>query len=206
MATTTDHHPAWQQAAGRARTLAWISLGWMTAEGVLGLTAGIDAHSIALIAWALGSVIEGLASVIVIWRFTGSRTLSETSERTAQRAVAVSFWLLAPYIAIEAIRDLAAHQRPGISTLGIAVTAASIVIMPGLGVAKHQLGKRLHSEATAAEGTQNFMCAAQGAAVLAVLGANRLWAAWWLDAPIAIALALWAIREGREAWQGEDCC
>jgi hypothetical protein len=82
----------------------------MAAEGILGLIAGFAAGSIALVGWALGSAIEGLASVIVIWRFTGSRMLSETVERRAQKAAAVSFWLLAPYITIEAVRDLATHH------------------------------------------------------------------------------------------------
>src|SRR5207249_4081936 len=75
----------WLRAARYARWLAWVSLAWMTAEGVVGLVAGFAAGSIALVGWALGSGIEGLASVIVVWRFTGSRTLSRTSERRAQR-------------------------------------------------------------------------------------------------------------------------
>jgi divalent metal cation (Fe/Co/Zn/Cd) transporter len=115
----------------------------MTAEGLLGLIAGVAAGSIALVAWALGGAIEGLASVIVVWRFTGSRTLSETAERRAQKAVAVSFWLLAPYVAVQAIRDLAAHQPASTTVLGIALTAASVIIMPVLGFAKHRLGQRL---------------------------------------------------------------
>jgi hypothetical protein len=82
----------------------------MAAEGVIGLIAGFAAGSIALVGWALGSGIEALASVIVVWRFAGSRMLSESAERRAQKAVAVSFWLLAPYIAVDAVRDLAAHR------------------------------------------------------------------------------------------------
>jgi hypothetical protein len=105
------HDAGWVQAAPHAKVLAWFSLAWMTGEGVLGLVAGITANSISLIGWALGSVIEGLASIIVIWRFTGSRTVSETSERHAQRAVAISFFLLAPYIAVESVRDLVADTR-----------------------------------------------------------------------------------------------
>src|SRR5215831_17890499 len=106
----------WLRNARYARWLAWASLGWMAAEGVIGLIAGLTAGSIALVGWALGSGIEGLASAIVVWRFTGSRMLSGTAERRAQRAVAVSFWLLAPYIAVEAIRDLVAHH-PASATL-----------------------------------------------------------------------------------------
>src|SRR5690242_8035547 len=114
----------WLRSARYARWLAWASLAWMGAEGILGLIAGFAAGSIALVGWALGSAIEALASVIVVWRFTGSRTLSETAERRAQKAVAVSFWLLAPYITVQAIRDLAAHHPAGTTVLGIVLTAA----------------------------------------------------------------------------------
>lgn len=100
------------RAARHARWLAWASLAWMTAEGVAGLIAGFAAGSIALVGWALGSI-EALASVIVIWRFIGSRIMSETAERRAQKAVAVSFWLLAPYVALEAARDLAGRDAAG---------------------------------------------------------------------------------------------
>src|SRR5437660_12385597 len=102
----------WLRAAKWARWLAWASLGWMTIEGAVGLTAGFTAGSIALVGWALSSVVEGLASVIVIWRFTGSRTLSATAEERAQKAVAVSFSLLAPYVAVASVRDLIGQHRP----------------------------------------------------------------------------------------------
>jgi hypothetical protein len=128
-----------------ARLLAWGSLAWMAAEGTVGLIAGIRAGSVSLTGWALGSVIEALASVIVIWRFTGSRALSPTSEQRARQAVAVSFFLLAPYLAAASIHDLLSGHRPQASMLGIAVTAASLVLVPLLGMAKQRLGKQLDS-------------------------------------------------------------
>jgi divalent metal cation (Fe/Co/Zn/Cd) transporter len=179
----------------------------MTAEGVLGLIAGFAAGSIALIGWAVGSGIEGLASVIVVWRFTGSRTLSESAERRAQRAVAVSFWLLAPYIAAEAVYDLASNHHAAASALGIALTASSVIIMPVLGVTKQRLGQRLNSGATAGEGIQNLMCAAQAAAVLAGLAVIAIWPGGWpIDPAIALGIAAWSVWQGRQAWQGADCC
>jgi divalent metal cation (Fe/Co/Zn/Cd) transporter len=197
----------WLHNARYARWLAWASLAWMAAEGVLGLIAGFAAGSIALVGWALGSAIEGLASVIVVWRFTGSRMLSETAERRAQKAVAVSFWLLAPYIAIEAIRDLAAHHPASTTALGIALTAASVIIMPALGIAKHRLGERLGSGATAGEGTQNLMCAAQAAAVLLALAVVAIWPGGWpIDPIIALGIAGWSVWEGSRSWRGADCC
>jgi divalent metal cation (Fe/Co/Zn/Cd) transporter len=199
--------PRWQRDARRARLLAWGSLAWMTAEGAIGLAAGLAAGSAALTGWALGSVIEGLASVIVIWRFTGARTLSEMAERRAGRAVAVSFWLLAPWITAQAITDLAVHHQERASVTGIALTAASVVIMPVLGAAKRRLGRRLGSGATAGEGTQNLICAAQAAAVLAGLAAVAAWpGAWPADPVIALGIAAWSAREGRQAWRGASCC
>lgn len=201
---STNDHGRW---IVWVRRLSWASLLWMTGEGALGLVAGVRAGSIALIGWALGSVIEGVASVIVIWRFTGSRTMSETAERRAQRAVAVSFFLLAPYIAVEAIRDLITGAGAQTTTLGIAVTASSVVVMPALGAAKHRLGARLNSAATAGEGTQNYLCAAQAGAVLLGLGVTAAWpSAHWVDPAIAMLIAGWSVREGRESWRGEDCC
>jgi divalent metal cation (Fe/Co/Zn/Cd) transporter len=195
----------WLRAARRARLLSWASLAWMTVEGAVGVGAGIAAGSIALIGWGLASGIEGLAAVIVIWRFTGSRTLSESSERRALRGVAISFFLLAPYIAVEAIRTLATGSHAETTVLGIALTTSSVVLMPALGRAKRRLGEQLGSRATAGEGTQNILCAVQATAVLAGLGANAAFGAWWLDPLIALFIAAVAVREGREAWAGEEC-
>jgi len=196
----------WLRAAQMARRLAWASLVWMTLEGAVGLVAAVRAGSVSLLGWALSSVVEGLASVIVIWRFSGSRTLSEISERRAQKAVAVSFWLLAPYIAIDSAHALIRGERPSVSVLGMAVTASSVVIMPILGRAKQHLGARLESGATTGEGMQNWLCAATGAAVLVGLLADPAVGAWWLDALLGLVIAAVAVYEGRASWRGEDCC
>jgi divalent metal cation (Fe/Co/Zn/Cd) transporter len=208
----TDARPAtrdgrWLRTARLARWLAWASLAWMTAEGALGLIAGLAAGSVALVGWALGSVIEGLAAVIVVWRFTGSRTRSETAERHAQRLVAVSFWLLAPYVTVQAIRELAGDRPATATALGIALTASSLVVMPGLGLAKRRLGSRLGSGATAGEGTQNLMCASQAAAVLAALAITAAWPGGWrIDPVIALGIAGWSAWAGMRSWRGADCC
>jgi divalent metal cation (Fe/Co/Zn/Cd) transporter len=196
----------WLRAARQARLLAWASLAWMCAEGAVGLWQGFASGSIALTGWALGSAVEGLASVIVIWRFTGSRTLSGTAERRAQRAVAISFWLLAPYVAAQSAADLLTGHHSESTPIGIALTAVALLEMPLLGLAKHRLGQRLGSGATTGEGTQNYLCAGQAAAVLLVLAVTTIWAAgWWLDPAIGLAIAAVAVREGASAWHGEDC-
>ena len=128
----------------------------MLAEGVIGLWQGLAVGSIALTGWALGSLPEVLASAMVAWRFSGSRILSETAERHAQRGVALSFWLTAPYIAAESVHHLFGEHHADASVIGMALTAASLVLMPILGRAKQVLAVRLGSAATAGEGTQNY--------------------------------------------------
>ena len=72
----------------RAKALSWLSLAYMTVEGAVAITAAILASSVALLGFGLDLAIEGLASVIVIWRFTGRRRLSLEAERRAERLVA----------------------------------------------------------------------------------------------------------------------
>lgn len=196
----------WLRAARWARRLSWVSLAWMLTEAVVGLWQGLAAGSIALTGWALGSGVEGLASVIVIWRFTGARTHSPTAESNAQRAVAVSFWLLAPYIAVESIHHLLRGDRAETTVIGIALTAAAVVAMPILGRAKRRLAIKLRSGATAGEGTQNYLCAAQAAAVLVGLAVTAAWpGAWWVDPVIGLGIAAAAGWQGVQSWRGRTC-
>jgi len=197
----------WPRAARQARWLAWASLAWMCTEGTVGLWQGLMAGSVALTGWALGSAVEGLASVIVIWRFAGARALSEPAERRAQRGLAVSFGLLAPYVAAESAWDLASGHHAGASAIGITLTAVAVAVMPLLGWAKHRLGARLSSAATAGEGTQNYLCAAQAAAVLLGLAVTATWpGGWWADPVAGLAIATAAAWEGIQSWRGADCC
>ena len=178
----------------------------MTAEGVIAVVAGITAGSIALIGFGLDSAIEGMASVVIIWRFWGARALSEKAERRAQKLVAVQFFILAPYVAIESVRALVTGHEAETSWLGIGLTITSAALMPAFGIAKQRVGAKLGSAATKAEGTQNMLCAYLSLAVLAGLLGNTLVGAWWLDPLAGLLIAYVAVREGREAWRGEDCC
>lgn len=189
----------------RAKTLSWLSLAYMTAEGAIAITAAILASSVALLGFGLDSAIEGLASIIVIWRFTGTRRLSEHAEQRAQRLVAITFFLLAPYIAQDAVRALINAQHPATSWLGIGLSISSLIVMPLLGHAKQLIGAQLGSVATAGEGAQNMLCAYLAAGVLAGLLVNAAFGWWWLDPIIALGIAALAVREGREAWEGEGC-
>lgn len=177
----------------------------MTIEGVVAVSAAILAGSVALLGFGIDSAIEGLASVIVIWRFTGQRRLSERTEQRAQKLVAISFFALAPYVTQAAIRTLSTGEHPSTSWVGIGLSVSSIVIMPLLGRAKQRIGVRLGSAATVGEGTQNLLCAYLAGGVLVGLLANTAFGLWWLDPIVALAIVALAIREGREAWDGSGC-
>jgi divalent metal cation (Fe/Co/Zn/Cd) transporter len=189
----------------RVKLLSWLSLAWMTAEGAIGVTAGILADSIALVGYGLDSSIEGIASIVIIWRFTGHRIHSARAEAHAQKVVAVSFFLLAPYIVVEALRRLVAGQEPQPSWVGIGLATVSIMLMPLLGRAKRRLGNQLQSAATSGEGTQNILCAYLSLAILAGLGANALLGLWWADPTVALVVALVAVQAGVDTWRGNGC-
>jgi divalent metal cation (Fe/Co/Zn/Cd) transporter len=195
----------WLRLARLARMLSWLTLGWLGVEAGVAIAAAVIAGSVALLGFGLDSGIEALASIIVIWRFTGTRMSSPTSERRAQKLVAVSFFLLAPYIAAEAVRALAAGDRAETSIAGLVLTAGTAILEPALGVAKRRIGARLGSAATAGEGMQNLLCAYLAIAVFIGLAANTLFGAWWLDSVVALGIAGWAVIEGRRAWAGKGC-
>ena len=194
------------ELARRVKLLSWLSLGAMSVEGVVAIVAGVLAGSIALVGFGLDSAVEGFASVIIIWRFTGSRVLSQHAEHRAQKLVAVQFFVLAPYVAVESLRALLGGAHPEVSTLGIGLAAWSLVTMPLLGIAKQRLAEQIGSAATKGEGRQNVLCAYLAAALLVGLIGNALAGAWWLDPLVGLLIAGVAVKEGAEAWRGEGCC
>jgi divalent metal cation (Fe/Co/Zn/Cd) transporter len=202
VATRSDE---WLRLARLTRRLSWLSLAWLTIEGTVAIVAGVTAGSVALIAFGLDSAIEGVASVVIVWRFSGSRLFSDRAERRAQFLVALQFFILAPFITFEAVEHLLAGSEAETSWLGIGLTVATLAICQPLGYAKRRLGRRLTSGATVGEGTQNLLCGYLAIAVLVGLLANTLFGLWWLDPLVALGIAGVAIREGRKALRGEAC-
>jgi divalent metal cation (Fe/Co/Zn/Cd) transporter len=198
-------HSHYLRLARRVKLLSWFSLAWMTLEGGVAVLAGVLAGSIALIGFGIDSAIEGFASAIIVWRFTGARIFSEAAETRAQKLVALQFFVLAPYVGYESIEALVQEERPDVSALGIALSASSVVIMPYLGVAKQRLADQLGSAATKGEGRQNMLCAYLAGALLVGLVGNAAFGAWWLDPTVGLLIAVVAVKEGMEAWRGEGC-
>jgi divalent metal cation (Fe/Co/Zn/Cd) transporter len=204
-AATLPQTEEWLRTARLTRLLSWLSLVWLGIEGAVAVVAGVMAGSIALIAFGLDSAIEGVASVVIIWRFSGSRIFSERAERRAQVLVAAQFFILAPFITYEGLEKLLTGGDIETSWLGIGLTVATLAICQPLGFAKRRLGARLGSSATVGEGTQNLLCGYMAIAVLTGLLANTLFGIWWLDPLVALGIAAVAVQEGRKALRGDAC-
>ena len=189
----------------RARLLAWLGIAWHLAEAAIAFAAGAAAGSIALIGFGADSLVESLAGLILVWRFAGRRTESARAEQRAQQLIGLSFFLIAGYVAVEALRTLIAAQHPDPSWVGIGLAAVTLITMPMLASAKARVGERLGSSATKSEGRQNMLCAYLSAGLLIGLGANALLSWWWADPATALLIAGVAVNEGRAAWRGESC-
>jgi divalent metal cation (Fe/Co/Zn/Cd) transporter len=190
----------------RAKALAWIGVGWHGIEAAIAVGAGVAAGSIALIGFGADSLVEAFAGFIVLWRFAGARSTSAGAERRAQQLIAISFYVIAAYVAVEAIRSLVGGDEPDVSWLGIGLSAFTLATMPPLAIAKGRVAEALGSSATKSESRQTMLCAYLSAALLVGLGANALLGWWWADPITAIAIAGVALREGRASWAGDACC
>jgi divalent metal cation (Fe/Co/Zn/Cd) transporter len=190
----------------RAKLLAWLGLGWHGIEAAVAVGAGVAAGSIALVGFGADSLVEAVAGLVVLWRFAASRAGSENAERRAQRLIGISFYVIAAYVGIEALRTLGGGQHPDVSYIGIVLSVITLATMPPLAVAKARVGEQLGSAATKSEGRQNMLCAYLSAALLVGLGANALFEWWWADPVTALLIAGVAVREGRDAWRGDSCC
>jgi divalent metal cation (Fe/Co/Zn/Cd) transporter len=190
----------------RARLLAWGGIAWHFVEFAIAIAAGVAAGSIALIGFGADSLIESVAGLVVVWLFTGSRLQSSTAERRAQQMIAASFFVLAAYVSIEAVRTLVGAHEPGASWVGIALAAFTPPPITHLAIWKRRVGQRLGSSATVKESAQTMLCAYLSVALLVGLLANALAGWWWADPAAALVIAAVAVREGRESWRGEGCC
>ncbi len=181
--------------------LEYASMAWMTAEAGVAIIAGVIASSIALIGFGLDSVIEFFAAAIVVWQLRGE---DEDRETRAVRLIGATFFALAGYLSVQSIRGLAGHARPEQSIPGLAVTAAALIVMPLLAVAKRRTGRALGNRTLIADSAETAFCALTSAATLLGIGLNAWLGWWWADPAAGLAIAALAVKEGLEAWQDHD--
>jgi divalent metal cation (Fe/Co/Zn/Cd) transporter len=199
-------------ALRRARALTAATIAWNTIEGVVAVAAGLAAGSVSLVGFGLDSGIEVSAALVLAWRLARERRggCMASSDRTATRLIAACFALLAAYVAVESVRDLATRTAPEASTVGVVLAALSLAVMPVLAASKRRLAPALGSTAVQAEARQTLLCAGLSLVLLAGLSANALAGWWWADPlaglGIAVLAAAEAVRTARAESLEDTCC
>jgi divalent metal cation (Fe/Co/Zn/Cd) transporter len=190
--------------ARRVRRLVAATITYNIVEAVIAITAGSFASSTALIGFGLDSVIEVASATAVAWQFSGADP--EARERTALKVIAVSFFALAVYVAVEAVRSLLGAESAEHSTIGIILAAVSLLVMPGLSHAQRRAGRQLGSASAVADSKQTLLCTYLSGVLLIGLLLNGFLGWHWADPVVALVVAAVAVKEGREAWHGDHCC
>lgn len=193
----------------RALALSYFTVGYNLLEGAASVFAGGAAGSAALVGFGLDSFVESLSGGIMVWRFRSRRRShheTERAERRAVRLVGYTFFVLGAYVLADAARKLWVGERPEGSLLGIAITIASLIVMPVLFAAKQRTARRIGSRSLAADSKQTLACVGMSAGVLAGLVLNRAFGLWQADPVVAIVIALLLFREGRETLREGTLC
>lgn len=190
--------------ARRIRLLVATTIGYNIIEAVVALTAGTRASSTALIGFGLDSAIEVSSAAAVAWQF--SKPDHAVREATALRVIAVSFFALAGYVTVESLRGLLGSGEARPSTVGIVLAAVSLVVMPVLSWAQRRAGRELGSRSAVADSKQALLCTYLSGVLLVGLLLNSMFGLSWADPIAGLVIAAVAVREGLEAWRGEQCC
>jgi divalent metal cation (Fe/Co/Zn/Cd) transporter len=188
----------------RVRLLVAATIAYNLIEAVVAITAGSLASSAALVGFGLDSLVEVASAAAVAWQF--SATDHERREKTALRVIAVSFYALAAYVSVDALRTLLGSGAAEHSTPGLIVAAVSLVVMPLLSHAQRRAGRELGSASAVADSKQTLLCTYLSAVLLAGLALNSAFGWSWADPVAALVIAAVAVKEGREAWRGDACC
>lgn len=189
--------------------LEFFSVSWNILEVAVGMVAGLAAGSVALIGFALDSVAEASSAAVLLWRIRaerGSGRTAEDVERKAVRLVSIAFFVLAGYVGVRAIWDLATQSRPEESIPGIVLALVSLIVMPILARQKGRVARRLDSRSLQADSRQTVLCTYLSAFLLVGLASNSAFGWWWADPVAGLAIAVIAANEGRELWRTEDFC
>ncbi|MFC4245017.1 cation transporter [Gryllotalpicola reticulitermitis] len=185
----------------RVRFIVFFTITWNVIEAIVALTAGTIASSAALMGFGLDSVIEVASAAAIAWQFT--RKDPERWERATVKVIAIAFFALAAYVTVDAVVALTGVHEPEHSAAGIGIAIASLMVMPGLAWFEFSTGRALASRSVQADAKQLLLCVYLSGTVLIGLILNSLLGWAWADSVAALVVAVLAIREGIEAWQGE---
>lgn len=188
----------------RIRLFAAATITYNVIEAVVALWAGGVADSSALIGFGLDSVIEVASAAALSWQFSAKDP--ERREHLTLRIIAISFFALAAFVTVDAVRSMAGGGEARHSTPGIVIAALSLAIMPVLSWAQRRAGRELGSRTAVADSKQTLLCTYLSAVLLVGLVLNSTLGWWWADAAAAIVIAGIAVREGFNAWRGDVCC
>ncbi|GAB11002.1 hypothetical protein GOARA_064_00040 [Gordonia araii NBRC 100433] len=189
----------------RIRWFVAATITYNVIEAVVAITEGARVSSTALIGFGLDSVIEVSSAAAVAWQFAGKDP--ERREKVALRIIAFSFFALALYVGVNSIRTLLGFAEDARhSSIGIALAAASLAIMPVLSWAERRAGRELGSLSAVADSKQTLLCTYLSAVLLVGLVLNSSFGWSWADPIAALVIAAIAVREGVNAWKGETCC
>ena len=194
------------RAATLRRRIRWIvglTIAYNVIEAAIALMAGAAASSSALLGFGLDSVVEVASAAFVAWQFSAPDPRSR--ERLTLRLIAVAFFALALVVSADATRAVISGDAPEHSSVGIALAALSLAIMPAVAWFERRTGEELGSPTAVADSRQLLLCSYLSAALLVGLLLNSLLGWWWADPLAALAIAGFAVREGREAWKGDAC-
>ncbi|MGK2882911.1 MAG: cation transporter [Mycobacterium sp.] len=193
------------QLARRIRWFVAATIAYNVIEAAIALSEGARVSSPALISFGLDSVIEVSSAAAVAWQFAGRD--HEKREKTALRVIAFSFFALAAYVAVDAVRALAGvGEAARHSTIGIVLAAVSLAVMPVLSGLQRRAGRELGSLSAVADSKQTLLCTYLSAVLLIGLVLHSLLGWWWADPAAALIIAVVALREGIQAWHGQYCC
>ncbi|MBT2549918.1 cation transporter [Arthrobacter sp. ISL-65] len=188
----------------RIRVFAAATITYNVIEAAVALWAGGVADSSALIGFGLDSVIEVTSALALSWQF--SSEAPERREHLTLRIIALSFFALAAFVSVDAVRSLTGGGEAKHSTPGIVIAALSLAIMPVLSWLQRRAGRELGSKTAVADSKQTLLCTYLSAVLLIGLVLNSTLGWWWADAGAALVIAAIAVREGVNAWRGDVCC
>jgi divalent metal cation (Fe/Co/Zn/Cd) transporter len=188
----------------------YATVAWMLIEAAVAGWAGIEAHSLMLIAFGADSLIELASAGVLIWRLTveikHGRVFSERAEKVAGRIAGALLFALALYVVVSAGYGLLRRETAEFSTLGLVVTLLAVPVMYLLSNRKLKLAEALGSRALRADAAEAITCGYLSIVVVVGLAAQLIFRAWWIDPIASLVIVGFLVKEGREAWEDDDCC